>query len=753
METVIFHLLRNVWQLFFIASVLSLTPSSVFSTSVSYTYDTHLRMTKVTYDNGAAVDFTYDAAGNQLTTSSVTATSVVYEDGEDGNIAGWDVYDSDPAGATIASVEDHDRGGKAIEFVGSGTGNGYRLRNADGSYWNDTSFTVLEWSMKYSEAFVVYVAVQTKDGFRYLYYTPTASDNLGTGNYVHHGLGAPAMDGTWQTFVRDLTYDLKDAQPDNELQAVLGFLIRGSGRVDDIRTRKDIPDGQDSDGDGITDIDEITIYGTNPYKADTDGDGITDNQELSYWGASWNADTDGDGIVNLLDPDADNDGIRDGVEIGQGTDPADAASVPVAIVYEDGEDGNIAGWDIYDNDPAGATITNIEDNDRGSKVIEFAGIGTSNGYRLRNADGNYWNDTNFKVLEWSMKYSEAFTVYVAVQTMDGFRYLYYTPSASDNLGTGTYVHHGLGTSAMDGTWQTFVRDLAYDLKDAQPDNELQAVLGFLIRGSGRVDDIRTRKDIPGGQDSDGDGITDTDEITIYGTNPYNADSDSDGINDNEELTYWGERWNADPDDDALINLLDPDADNDSFLDGLERSQGTDPADAASVPTAVVYEDAEDGNISGWDIYDHDPAGAVIANVYDDDRLGNVIEFAGSATNNGYRLRNAGGSYWNDTNFKTLEWSMKYSEAFAVYIATQTKDGFRYLHYTPVATDSLGAGTYVHHGLGDLTRDGNWHTLQRDLEADLKEAQPENELQAVLGFLIRGSGRVDDIRTRKADSVE
>jgi len=40
---------------------------------------------------------------------------------------------------------------------------------------------------------------------------------------------------------RDLERDLKDAQPDNELEAVLGFLIRGSGRVDDIRTREALP--------------------------------------------------------------------------------------------------------------------------------------------------------------------------------------------------------------------------------------------------------------------------------------------------------------------------------------------------------------------------------------------------------------------------------------------------------------------------------------------------------------------------------
>jgi hypothetical protein len=134
-------------------------------------------------------------------------------------------------------------------------------------------------------------------------------------------------------------------------------------------------------------------------------------------------------------------------------------------------------------------------------------------------------------------------------------------------------------------------------------------------------------------------------------------------------------------------------------------------------------------------------------VYDNDRASRVIELTGSASNNGYRLRDADSSYWDDTNFKTLEWSMKYSESFTVYIAAQTKNGFRYLYYTPVATSSLGTETYVHHGVGVTMKNGAWHTLTRNLEQDLKEAQPDNELQAVLGFLIRGSGRVDDVKTK------
>jgi hypothetical protein len=38
----------------------------------------------------------------------------------------------------------------------------------------------------------------------------------------------------------------------------------------------------DFDGDGITDDDEIDIYGTDPDKADTDGDGVSDGEEIRF---------------------------------------------------------------------------------------------------------------------------------------------------------------------------------------------------------------------------------------------------------------------------------------------------------------------------------------------------------------------------------------------------------------------------------------------------------------------------------------
>ncbi|MEW6519000.1 MAG: tandem-95 repeat protein [Thermodesulfobacteriota bacterium] len=84
----------------------------------------------------------------------------------------------------------------------------------------------------------------------------------------------------------------------------------------------------DPDLDGVTTADELEIYGTSPSEADSDQDGLDDGEELNYWRDDWDADVDSDGLVNLLDPDADNDGYSDGVEYLNLTDPAMPSAHP-----------------------------------------------------------------------------------------------------------------------------------------------------------------------------------------------------------------------------------------------------------------------------------------------------------------------------------------------------------------------------------------------------------------------------------------
>jgi len=66
---------------------------------------------------------------------------------------------------------------------------------------------------------------------------------------------------------------------------------------------------RDSDGDGLSDFDEITKYYTDPLNADTDSDRLTDGLEIELG-------------TNPLERDTDNGGVDDGTEVlKDGTDP------------------------------------------------------------------------------------------------------------------------------------------------------------------------------------------------------------------------------------------------------------------------------------------------------------------------------------------------------------------------------------------------------------------------------------------------
>ena len=59
------------------------------------------------------------------------------------------------------------------------------------------------------------------------------------------------------------------------------------------------PTRADTDGDGLSDYDEIMKYKTDPLKVDTDGDGLSDYDEImKYKTDPLKVDTDGDGFTD-----------------------------------------------------------------------------------------------------------------------------------------------------------------------------------------------------------------------------------------------------------------------------------------------------------------------------------------------------------------------------------------------------------------------------------------------------------------------
>ena len=102
----------------------------------------------------------------------------------------------------------------------------------------------------------------------------------------------------------------------------------GDGLSDglEVKTYKTDPLNADTDGDGLSDGEEVLTYSTDPLKPDTDGDGLTDYDEVkTYKTDPLKADTDEDGLkdgeeimtykTNPLNQDSDADGLMDGEEV------------------------------------------------------------------------------------------------------------------------------------------------------------------------------------------------------------------------------------------------------------------------------------------------------------------------------------------------------------------------------------------------------------------------------------------------------
>ena len=149
-----------------------------------------------------------------------------------------------------------------------------------------------------------------------------------------------------------------------------------------------VPDGPDSDGDGVSDSDDgcptdPTRVGTE----DTDGDGIVDGEDddddndgiadgddgcPTDPNRDGSEDTDGDGIIDSEDTDDDNDEVPD-IEDGCPTDPARDGSEDTdgdgISNGEDGDDDNDGVADGDDGCPTDPTRDGSEDTD-GDGIID-----------------------------------------------------------------------------------------------------------------------------------------------------------------------------------------------------------------------------------------------------------------------------------------------------------------------------------------------------------------------------------------------
>lgn len=336
------------------------------------------------------------------------------------------------------------------------------------------------------------------------------------------------------------------------------------------------PEGDDYDGDSLSNIDEVTLHDTDPLKWDTDGDGLSDDWEIAN-----NLDPRDDGSINPdngASGDPDGDGVTNIYESWYGGNPH--------LADTDG-DG------LSDSDELYVYFTSLSDADwDGDGLNDYAEVIT---YGTNPYEADSDNDT----------------------LTDGEEVLIYSsnPLKMDSDGDWMWddweVDHGLEpNNPADG------------LLDADGDG-LANQLEFVFMDKGFDPFVANSASFPWSDDPDYDGLTTAQEFNIYLTNPRQPDTDDDGMDDGWEIQYGfnakvdnstdtnpNNDANADPDGDHLTNGQESsygtsptnvDTDGDGVNDDVEVNQGSnpkDPNDHTPPPGGTISVDVEFGDHSG-----------------------------------------------------------------------------------------------------------------------------------------------------------
>jgi gliding motility-associated-like protein len=342
----------------------------------------------------------------------------------------------------------------------------------------------------------------------------------------------------------------------------------------------------DDDNDGLSDLEEIEL-GTNPEKPDTDGDGVNDFEETENGTDPLNSDSDNDGLddgdeleanTDPLNSDSDDDGSSDSNEIREKTDPLNPDT--------DG-DGITDGLDQLPLDPG-------ESRDR-----DGDGIGDTK-------DPDDDND--------------------GVNDIDEI-----------SKGTDPYDPDSDDDGLSDG--QEFDRKTDPNLSDTDGDGLDDKEDVFPLDPNEFIDTDNDGIGNNADTDDDGDGVQDSDEISL-GTDPLNEDSDNDGLIDGEEIANGCDPFDPDTDNDGVLDGSDDfplnpeesiDTDGDGLSDNQEKELRTNPknsdtdgdgiSDGDEVVSGSIPTDPDSDNDGALDGDDDLPLDPTETRDFDKDGIG------------------------------------------------------------------------------------------------------------------------------------
>ncbi|HJO41955.1 MAG TPA: thrombospondin type 3 repeat-containing protein, partial [Candidatus Thalassarchaeaceae archaeon] len=372
----------------------------------------------------------------------------------------------------------------------------------------------------------------------------------------------------------------------------------GDGIVDDVSSDPDCDPADytvddNDDNDAWTDVDEIAC-GTDPLDnmsqpADNDGDTICDVMDpdddndgvddavdlFPFDGTEW-ADADSDNIGDNADPDDDNDGVDDTVDLFpyDTTEWVDFDGDGVGDNSDDDIDGDGVlnaddAFDFDDSEDTDSDSDGIGDNedtdDDNDGVVDAADAFPYDGNEWADADGDNIGDNSDDDIDGDgvLNVDDAFpTDPLESADLDGDG----IGDNSDADDDGDGFNDGLDAFPTNGNeWLDTDGDGIGDNADLDDDDDDVV-----------DDDDAFPLDPSESSDADGDNIGDN----------ADSDDDNDGVSDVDDAFQYDSEEDTDTDGDGTGDGADSDDDDDLVDDADEIACGSDPLDSTSTPADI-----------------------------------------------------------------------------------------------------------------------------------------------------------------------